>query len=157
MTFNDLEIKIPFKANVFIDWLNVKMNGGDKLDFQKLIELITDKGGVVYRANIYLPVPTNSQVIFYDVMKKAGLKLIYSLEQDKLNCDTRMVVDIVTQSSEVDVVYLLSNDSDFIPAVEYLQAIGKRVLLIHGPNPSNKLRHAVDEWRRFEQLELLRE
>jgi len=63
-----------------------------------------------------------------------------------------MAVDMVTQSRDVDAVYLLSNDADFIPAVEYLQSLGKRVLLIHGDNPSNNLRKSVDEWRHFGQL-----
>jgi len=41
--------------------------------------------------------------------------------------------------------------------VTYLQSIGKRVLLIHGDEPSNDLRKNVDEWRHLGQLKLIRE
>ena len=157
MTFNETAVVSPFKANIFIDWLNLKANGGEKLDFWKLSELIVKRGGIVCRANIYVPEADTGQVIFYDVIKKAGFKLIViPPKSERVNCDTMMSVDMVTQSHGVDAVYLLSNDADFVPAVEYLQSIGKRVLLIHAQNPSNRLRHSVDEWRMLEQLELLR-
>ncbi len=67
-----------------------------------------------------------------------------------------MTVHMVTQSPHVGVVYLLSNDGDFVPAVDYLQSIGKRVSLIQAGCPSRRLRHAADECRTFDQLTLLR-
>lgn len=159
MTFNEISTIAAFKANVFIDWLNVKANGGQGLDFFKLMSLIREKGSILFRAAIYVPEPEDEKIRnFYDAMKKAGLKLIYIREKwEKVNCDAIMAVDMVTQSRDVDAVYLLSNDADFIPAVEYLQSLGKRVLLIHGDNPSNNLRKSVDEWRHFGQLGLIRE
>jgi hypothetical protein len=158
MTFNETPAVSPFKANIFVDWLNLKANGGQALDFWKLMELIVNRGGMVRRANIYLPEVEQGQVGFYDAIKKAGFKLIVIPPKgDGINCDTMMSVDMVTQSYGVDVVYLLSNDADFVPAVEYLQSIGKRVLLIHAHDPSNQLRRAVDEWRMLEQLKLLKE
>jgi len=158
MTFNEISNIFPFKTNIFIDWLNVKANGGRQLDYFKLTDVIRDKGGIILRANIYLPRPDNEKVRnFHSVMQRAGLRLIY-VEKTwaRVNCDALMAVDMVTQSRDVDAIFLLSNDSDFVPAVEYLQSIGKRVLLIHGDNPSNDLRRAVDEWRHFEQLNLIR-
>jgi uncharacterized LabA/DUF88 family protein len=157
MTFNDIKHVMPFKANIFVDWLNVKANGGRGLNFTKLMEIVRNKGGIILRINIYVPEPDDEKMRgFYDAMKKAGFKLQkIESKNNEVNCDSRMSVDMVTQSDNVDVVYLLSNDSDFIPAVQYLQSIGKRVLLIHGDNPSNALRHAVDEWRHFGQLELV--
>ena len=105
-----------------------------------------------------MPEPENENVRdYYSVIERAGVKLSYIREKwKKVNCDAFMAVDMVTQSRHVDAVYLLSNDADFIPAVEYLQSIGKRVLLIHFNNPSNDLRQAVDEWRHFKQLNLER-
>ena len=156
MTFNEINIKGQFKANVFIDWLNIKANGGYSLDFPKLLHLIRDQGGLIIRANIYLPNPDDMQIKFYDAIKSTGFKLIYIEERfEKVNCDAIMAVDIITQSLDVDVVYIISNDADFIPAISYLQTIGKRVLLIHGDNPSNNLRRRVDEWRHLRQLDLL--
>jgi len=158
MTFNEIENIVPFKANVFIDWLNVKANGGQWIDYFKLMAVIREKGGLISRAVIYVPEPeTESIRDYYSVIERAGVKLSYIREKwKKVNCDAFMAVDMVTQSRRVDAVYLLSNDADFVPAVEYLQSIGKRVLLIHFENPSNDLRQAVDEWRHFKQLNLER-
>src|ERR1019366_73497 len=111
--------------------------------------------GHVFRANIYLPPAEDGQIGLYDAMKKVGFRL--AIIQDKwgsVNCDTKMAVDMVTQSRDVDCIYLLSNDADFVPAVEYLQFVGKRVLLLHGDIPANRLRDSVDEWRHFSQLNL---
>jgi uncharacterized LabA/DUF88 family protein len=152
-----MHTNVSFKSNIFIDWLNVKANGGYGLDFFKLMELIRYQSGLILRANIYVPEPDEGQISFYDAMKSAGFKLIYIADRrGSTNCDTQMVVDMITQSHDVDVIYLLSNDADFIPAVSYLQLIGKRVLLIHGDNPSNDLRKTVDEWRHFGQLKILK-
>ena len=158
MTFNDKTVPIPFKANIFIDWLNVKANGGIGLDFFKLIQHIRDKGGIILRAVMYVPNPDDNQISFFDSMKSAGFKLVYIKEKYfKVNCDAMMAVDMITQSLNVDVVYMLFNDADFIPAVSYLQSIGKRVLLIHSDDPSNELRKTVDEWRHLRQLNLIHE
>jgi len=158
MTFDDKVGPLPFKANIFIDWLNVKANGGSALDFFKLMQHIRNKGGIILRAVIYVPEADENQIPLYDSMKSAGFKHVYIKEKySSVNCDTLMAVDMVTQSLNVDVVYMLSNDADFIPAVSYLQSIGKRVLLIHGDGPSNDLRKTVDEWRHFGQLNLIRE
>lgn len=158
MTFEEIGSSYPFKANIFVDWLNVKANGGYNLDFQKLIRLVREKGGLIVRANCYLPEADDKQIGFYDAIKGAGFKLVIIREKyERVNCDALMAVDMVTQSLDVDAVYILSNDSDFIPAVVYLQSIGKRVLLIHGDNPSNDLRKTVDEWKHFTHLKLLRD
>ena len=119
---------------------------------------VRDKGGTILRANIYVPEADEKQMSFYDAMKIAGFKQIFIKEKsERVNCDTQMAVDMVTQSHDVDGIYLLTNDGDFIPAVSYLQSIGKRVLLIHGDEPSNDLRKNVDEWRHLGQLKLIRE
>lgn len=158
MTFRDTKAIIPFKANIFIDWLNIKANGGGDLDFFKLMQHVRDKGGAIFRANIYVPEADENQLSLYDAMKASGLKQIIIKEKfERVNCDALMAVDMVTQSQDVDVIYLLTNDADFIPAVSYLQSIGKRVLLIHGNNPSSDLRKTVDEWMHLGQLKLFME
>ena len=159
MTFNDTAELVPFRANIFVDWLNIKKHGGRDLDFSKLMSLIRSKGGLICRANIYLPEANGGQQSLYDALRRTGFKLVIIPESQNKgpNCDTRMIVDMVTESENVDTVYLISNDSDFVPAVQYLQSQGKRVLLIHADKPSNRLRNIVDEWRHLGQLKILRE
>jgi uncharacterized LabA/DUF88 family protein len=67
----------------------------------------------------------------------------------------QLAVDMVTQGAHLDVLYLLSNDADFIPAVRYLQTQAVRVVLLHADRPSNELRDTVDEWHHIGQLDLL--
>ena len=156
MTFEEIKSVTPFKANLFIDWLNIKKNGGNGLNFGALFSLIRNVGGMIVRANIYLPDRNEGEIKFYDALKRYGFKLVIINERrGSANCDSKMAVDIVTQSLDVDVIYLLCNDADYLPAVEYLQTMGKRVLLIHVDGCSNDLRDAVDEWRHAGQLNLL--
>jgi uncharacterized LabA/DUF88 family protein len=152
------------KANIFIDWLNIRENGGRSLDFKKLIKAIEDKDYYIQRINLYAPPHDDNQLGFYDVIRKNGIKIVLipgkSARGDKgdsYNCDALMAVDMVTQSNDVDTVCLLSNDADFIPAVEYLQMIGKRVELYHADHPSNLLRTTVDKWHYIVKEDLLKE
>ncbi len=156
MTFHELEFPVPFKANVYVDWLNIKKHGGAELDFDKLFRLIHNRSGCVLRAIIYLPAAeSEGEERLHDAMVRSGFQL-FRMEGEKVNCDSQMTVDMVTQCGGVDVVYLVANDSDYLPAVRYLQSLGKRVLLIHADKPSNELRRVADEWRKLEQLDLLR-
>lgn len=144
-------------ANIFIDWLNIRDNGGRSLQFDKLIKSIEDKNYHIQRINLYAPPSDDGQIKFYDVIRKNGIKIIsIPSKGESYNCDALMAVDMVTQSKDVDTVFLLSNDADFIPAVEYLQMSGKRVELFHVDSPSNKLRTTVDKWYHIAQENLLR-
>jgi len=135
------------KANIFIDWLNIRDNGGRSLQFADLIKAIEDQGYHIQRINLYAPPAEENQTSFYDAIRRNGIKIVLIPGKcDSYNCDALMAVDMVTQSNNVDTIFLLSNDADFIPAVEYLQMIGKRVELYHGDSPSNKLRTTVDKW-----------
>ena len=144
------------KANMFIDWLNIKMNGGRNIDFGKLIKAIENQGYDIQRINLYAPPADSGQISFYDVIRRNGIKIVLIPGKgDSYNCDALMAVDMVTQSKEVDTVFLLSGDADFIPAVEHLQIIGKRVELYHGDRPSNQLRNIVDKWYHIAAADLI--
>ncbi len=159
MTFNDV-ISRPFRCNVYMDWLNFKMNGGRDIKFDKLFEHIHLRGGNVKIANFYAPeAEDENQRRFYDAIRRSGFKIEYIEEKGrghsgKFNCDTMMAVDMVAQADGIDAVYLLTNDYDYIHPVRYLRSRGIRTLLIHAERPSNDLRDEVDEWRMFKQLEL---
>ena len=162
MTFHETEQVVPFRCAIYLDWLNIKMSGGQKLDFDQLFEHIRKKGGIIRVANFYAPEPENNQYSFYDATRKSGFKVVLVPEKGRagrgeFNCDTMMTVDMVTQTERLDAVYLIANDSDYIPAVKYLRSKGIRTLLIHVENPSNDLRNEVDEWRYFKQLNLIQD
>ncbi len=103
MTFNDISDASPFKANIFIDWLNVKANGGQGLEFSKLTKLIRSKDGNIIRVNIYLPEADSKQASFYDVIKRAGFKLIIIPPKwDSVNCDALMAIEMVITIGRIE-------------------------------------------------------
>ena|ERR1051326_4458216 len=148
-----------FHAGVYVDWLNIKMNGGRDLHFAKLLGYIRDQGGFVRVANFYAPKADDQQITFYDAVRKSGFRILTirpkSHDATSVDADVMLAVDMVAQGTHLDVVYLLTHDSDFIPAVRYLQSKAIRVVLLHADKPSNELRDIVDEWRHLAQLELL--
>ncbi|MFZ2653808.1 MAG: NYN domain-containing protein [Victivallales bacterium] len=160
MTFNDTKQSVPFRCAIYFDWLNIKMNGGKDLSFDRLFDHIRGRGGIIRIANFYAPEPEGNQISFYDAVKRSGFKIVYIQEKGRcgrgqFNCDTLMAVDMVTQTEGLDAVYLLTNDFDFIHPVRYLRAKGIRTMLIHVESPSNDLREEVDEWKHAGQLNLL--
>jgi uncharacterized LabA/DUF88 family protein len=149
-------------CGVYLDWLNIKMNGGRELSFDKLLEYIRAQGGFIRCANFYAPEAEGNQMGLYDAARRSGFRIaivpgkVYG-ENKSFDCDVMMAVDMVVQGAHFDVVYLLTHDADFLPAVRHLQSQGVRVVLLHADKPSNELRDAVDEWHHLGQFGILPE
>ena len=47
MTFNDTKQVVPFRCAIYFDWLNIKMNGGRDINFDRLFEHIRSRGGMI--------------------------------------------------------------------------------------------------------------
>lgn len=48
----------------------------------------------------------------------------------KGNFDVKLAIDFVLKAKEFDTAILVSGDSDFEPAVEYLRKIGKKIIVV---------------------------
>ena len=150
-----------FHCAVYLDWLNIKMNGGRDLNFDKLFDYIHSRGGFIRIANFYAPdTETEGKQTLYDAVRRSGFRVVIipgKKHDDRMSvdCDVMMAVDMVTQGAHMHVVYLMTHDAHFLPAVQYLQGKGVRVVLLHADKPSNELRDAVDEWHHVRQLGLI--
>lgn len=70
----------------------------------------------------------------------------------KADWDIGMAVDAIRLAPSVDSVILVTGDGDFLPLIEYLQALGKPVeVLAFGRSASAKLKEVADEFIDLEQ------
>jgi uncharacterized LabA/DUF88 family protein len=90
---------------------------------------------------------------FFDALENIGVDLrmkdlqIYADGAKKADWDVGIAVDAIRMAPAVDVVVLATGDGDFIPLVQYLQNLGKRVEVIaFARSASLKLKEAVDEF-----------
>ncbi len=146
------------RVGVFIDTQNLyhsaknlykaKVNFGAVLD-----ECVADRELV--RAQAYV-VNTESgeEQPFFEAMEKLGIEIrtkdlmIFAGGAKKADWDVGLAVDAISAAAKLDVVVLVTGDSDFVPLVEYLQfAAGCRVEAISfGKSSSSKLIEAVDHF-----------
>jgi len=66
--------------------------------------------------------------------------------------DVRIAVDLVgmAQRDEYDVAYLLSADGDFVPAVDEVKRLGKRIFAVSAL-PGHRLKKAADSFIRLDR------
>lgn len=90
---------------------------------------------------------------FFDALSKLGIETrVRDLQEwyggaKKADWDVGIVIDAIRTAPALDVIILCSGDGDFIPLVEYLKNMGKRVeVLAFGKTTSLKLKEAADEF-----------
>ncbi len=96
---------------------------------------------------------TGEEQPFFDALTKLGIETrVRDLQEwyggaKKADWDVGIVIDAIRTASALDVVVLASGDGDFIPLVEYLKNMGKRVeVLAFGRSTSTKLKEIADEF-----------
>jgi uncharacterized LabA/DUF88 family protein len=128
------------KVGVFLDVPNVTYAAEDlgvRIDFGKLLSFLT-QGRQLVRATAYAPVtddPTTrfeNQRFVHPVLGQ-GYKIVtkpwkrFADGGMKANFDIELAVDILTMSDRLDIVVLLSGDSDFKRVIELVESKGVRV------------------------------
>ena len=90
---------------------------------------------------------------FFDALSKIGIETrVRDLQEwyggaKKADWDVGIVIDAIRTAPGVDVVILCSGDGDFIPLVEYLKNMGKRVeVMAFGKTTSSKIKEVADEF-----------
>lgn len=153
------------KVSIFVDAINVTLNGGFGLRYDTLRKFATRGGCCPCRLNVYLAVDRDRMredqayklktTRFTEVMRDFEYKVIEKSLQKytdpetetvitKSTVDIDMSVDLLTQTTECDKIVLLSSDGGFVPVVQTLQSMGKRVELIGFDNVSQALKREVD-------------
>jgi uncharacterized LabA/DUF88 family protein len=148
------------KVGVFLDVPNVVYAAEDmgvRVDFGKLLDYLTRDRQLV-RATAYAPITDDPNTRFenqrfvqpvlgqgYKVVTKPWKR--FADGGMKANFDIELAVDILTMSDRLDIVVLLSGDSDFKRVLELVESKGVRVeVCAFGASTASELRAVADEY-----------
>ena len=126
------------KAGLYVDAHNLYRKDGPSLNYRAIRDLVSNRYELL-RCNVYVTVdPENPKPVrgFMAALRGMGFKVIdkeWSRSFDgrvKANMDLELAVDMLTQVKSLDVIFLVSGDSDFIRLVCAVQNLGRRVEVI---------------------------
>jgi uncharacterized LabA/DUF88 family protein len=145
------------KIGIYVDSANINRNGGYSMRYD-ILRNYCARSGYPIRLNTYLPFDKeraetdieyrNKQYGYYSVLRNFGYKVItkavrwyYDDETryGKANVDLDMAVDMLIQAKNLDKIFLLTGDGDFIKVVQAVQNMGVRVEIIAFKNISQSL------------------
>lgn len=153
------------RVGVYIDAVDLTMNGGFGLRYDILRKFATRDSSMPSRLNVYLAYDkkraesdenylqkTNR---FCEVLRDFEFKVIErplqnyqdSEKKDSVNkslIEMEMAADIITQGTEMDRVVLLTNQENYIYVINALQNMGTRVELVGFDNVPNHLKRVAD-------------
>jgi len=126
------------RVGIFVDVQNVYHSAKhlyqSRVNFQTLFSSLSARRPVV-RAFAYVvksdTVPGEES--FFEALKAAGFELrskelqVFSDGSKKADWDVGIAIDTVRLAHAVDTIILVTGDGDFIPLIEYLRSLGKRV------------------------------
>jgi len=152
------------RVGIFVDVQNIYHSAKHlyqaRVNFQSLIETLAARRSIV-RAFAYV---VKSDVVpgeesFFEALEKAGFELrtkelqVFADGTKKGDWDVGIAIDAVRTAASVDTVILITGDGDFVPLIEYLRNLGKRVeVAAISRAASGRLRDAADE---FTEIELI--
>jgi uncharacterized LabA/DUF88 family protein len=145
------------RVAVFMDAQNLyhtaKRVYNRKVNFGAVLASAVMGRGLVRALAYVIKTEEGDETAFIDALHKTGIEtrikdlMIFSNGNKKADWDIGMAIDAVSLSPKVDVIVLVTGDSDFVPLVEYLRMHGVRVeLLSFGSSTSTKLIESVDEF-----------
>lgn len=157
--------EVTQRIGVFVDAINITMNGGFGLRYDILRRFATREGGIPIRQNVYLsidrerakedPSYNDKTNRFCEVLRDFQYKVIEKnmrhyrdsetgSKVTKASVDVEMTVDLLRQGKSLDKVVLATSNGDFVPVVKALQNDGCKVELIGFDNVSLALKREVD-------------
>lgn len=152
-------------VGIFVDAVNVTMNGGFGLRYDILRKFAIRDGSVPSRMNVYLAYDQEraeedeSYQIkterFSEVLRDFEYKVIekpmqyYEDEETneiiaKSTVDMDMAVDMLNQADKLDKIVLLTNNGSYVSVVKAIQHKGTRVELVGFDDMPEELRKEVD-------------
>lgn len=151
------------KTGIYVDSLNIMMNGGYGIRYDVLYRYAEEQG-VVVRANAYLCEDRDRKkddaeyrakiTNYHKRLRQCGFKVIvtpiakYVGENGetliKANVDMDLALDMIQQTRSLDRVLILSGDGDFARLVETVQNYGTRVEVLAFQSVSTRLASTAD-------------
>lgn len=153
------------KVGIYVDAVNVTMNGGFGLRYDILRKFACRGGGMASSLNVYLALDLeraksdssykSKTTRFCEVLRDFEYKVIekpvqHYTDQEtgeritKSTVDMDMAVDIVVQSRNLDKLVLLTSNGSYVSVVNQAQMQGCRVELIGFDNMSPNLKKEAD-------------
>ena len=154
-------------VGIFVDAVNVTMNGGYGLRYDILRRFACRNGAIPSRMNVYLAYDAErareedsydeKTRRFSEMLRDFQYKVIEKPVQYYKDPETNetiikstvnmdMAVDIITQVNYLDIVVLLTNNGSYVSAVNAMQRQGCRVELIGFDNVPQELKEEVDTY-----------
>lgn len=153
---------MALKAGLFVDASNLYRRDGPSLNYRALRLAVTEKYDLL-RCNVYVAIdPENSKPVrgFMSALRDIGFKVIGKEWSRNTNgflsssLDMELAIDILTQSSQLDVVFLVTGDPDFARLVRAVQSRGKRVeVMAYQDRIGFALKQEADGFHTLESLE----
>ncbi|WP_409029244.1 NYN domain-containing protein [Gracilimonas sediminicola] len=153
------------RVGIYVDAVNVTMNGGYGLRYDTLRMFACRGGGIASRLNVYLCYDSDrlkedheyrqKTQRFCEVLRDFEYKVTEKPVQtytnhetgekiSKSTIDMDMAVDMLVQADHLDKIVLLSSSGSYVSVVNAIQNKGCRVELVGFNNVSSSLKRAVD-------------
>ena len=145
------------RVAVFIDVQNMYHSARSiynaRVNFKEVLEEAIS-GRHLIRAFAYVVrTKTGEEKTFFEALQKQGIEIrVRDLQEfyggaKKADWDVGIVIDAIRTSEIVDTLVIVSGDGDFIPLVEHLKSLGRRVeVMAFGKSTSSRLKEAADEF-----------
>ncbi|MFC1627626.1 NYN domain-containing protein [Gemmatimonadota bacterium] len=153
---------MALKAGLFVDASNLYRREGPSLNYKALRSTVSDRYEIL-RCNVYVAVdPENPKPVrgFMSALRDIGFKVIEKEWSRNSNgflsasLDMELAIDALTQSSQLDVIFLASGDPDLARLVRAIQNRGKRVeVMAYQDRIGSALKQEADAFFPLESLE----
>ena len=145
------------RVEVLIDVQNLYYSAKNlyhsKVNFQEVLKQAVAGRKFIRAFGYVVRTKTGEEAPFFDALSKIGIETrVRDLQEfyggaKKADWDVGIVIDAIRTAPGIDVIVLVSGDGDFIPLVEYLKNLGKRVEVVaFGRTTSGKLKESADEF-----------
>lgn len=153
------------KVGIYVDAVNVTMNGGFGLRYDVLRKFACRDGSKPSRMNVYLAYDERragedqnykkKTARFSEVLRDFEYKVIekpvqYYKDQEtdelitKSTVDMEMAVELIVQADSLDKVVLLTNNGSYVSVIDAVQRKGCRVEMVGFDNVTSSLKKEVD-------------
>ncbi|MCX6721833.1 MAG: NYN domain-containing protein [Candidatus Staskawiczbacteria bacterium] len=145
------------RVEVLIDVQNLYYSAKNlyhsKVNFQEVLKQAVAGRKFIRAFGYVVRTKTGEEAPFFDALSKIGIETrVRDLQEwyggaKKADWDIGIVIDAIRTAPGLDVIVLVSGDGDFIPLVEYLKNMGKRVeVMAFGKSTSGVLKGTADEF-----------
>lgn len=145
------------RVGIFIDIPNLYHSAKNfynaRINFLNVIERALENRQLIRAIGYAAKAEEPGESSFFDMLGRLGVDMkikdlqIYPDGTKKADWDVGIAVDAIKLSSNLDTIVLCSGDGDFIPLVQYLQALGKQVEVVGlGQTTNGKLKEIADDF-----------